>query len=84
MKTSTNGLSHLTVNGINPKASKVEGLACRTGPQHDKNHLNSPGGMWAPTSAMEGPDGLTTHAPELNHKGNTVNGSGRTSVPSDR
>ena len=33
-----------TVNRINPKASKANGLACRTDPQHNKNHLNSPGG----------------------------------------
>ena len=33
---------------------------------------------------MEGPDGLTTHAPVLNHDGKAVNESGRTSVTSDR
>ena len=37
-----------------------------------------------PTSAMEGPDWPTTHAPALNHKGNAVNESGRTSVTSNR
>ena len=83
VKTSTDGLSHFTVDGISPSASKAEGLACGTSPQRDKNHLNSPGGTRVPTSAMEGPDGLTTHALGLNHKGKAVNGSGSTSVLSD-
>ena len=83
-KTSTDGLSHLTIDEINLKATKAEGLACGTGPQHDKSHSNSPGGKRVPTSAMEGPDGPTTHAPALNNKGNAVNKLGRTSVPSDR
>ena len=83
-KTSTDGLSHLTINEINLKATKVEGLACRTGPQCDKIHLNSPGQMRAPMSTMEGPDGPTTHAPAFNHKGNAVNKLGRTSVPSNQ
>ena len=83
-KTSTDGLSHLTVNEINLKATKAEGLACGTGPQCNKIHLNSPGQTRAPTSTMEGPDGLITHTPELNHKGNAVNKLGSVSVPSDR
>ena len=83
-KTSTDGLSHLTVDEINLKATKAEGLACGTGPQRDKIHSNSPGQTRAPTSTMEGPDGLTTHALGLNHKGKAVNGLGSASVPSDR
>ena len=83
-KTSTDGLSHLTVDEINLEATKAEGLACGTGPQCNKIHLNSPGQTRVPTSAMEGPDGLTTHAPVLNHDGEAVNVSGRTSVTSDR
>ena len=82
-KTSTDGLSHLTIDEINLKATKAEGLACRTGPQCDKNHLNSPGGTRVPMSTMEGPDGIITYAPGLNHKGQAVNELGRTSVPSD-
>ena len=81
---STNGLSQFTVDGIIPSASKVEGLACGTGPQCNKNHLSSPGGTRVPMSTMEGPDGLTTHTPGLNHKGQAVNELGRTSVPSAR
>ena len=84
IKTSTNRLSHLTVNGISPSTSKAEGLACRTDPQCDKIHSNSPGGKRAPMSTMEGPDGLTTHAPRLNHKGKAVNGLGSASVPSNQ
>ena len=82
--TSTNGLSQFTVDGISPSASKAEGLACGTGPQCDKIHLNSPGQTRAPTSTMEGPDGLTTRALGLNHEGKAVNGLGSASVPSDR
>ena len=82
-KTSTDRLSHLTINEINLKATKAEGLACRTGPQRDKNHLNSPGGTRVPMSTMKGPDGIITYAPGLNHKGQAVNELGRTSVPSD-
>ena len=83
-KTSTDRLSHLTVNEINLKATKAEGLACGTGPQRNKNHLNSPRGTRVPMSTMEGPDGLTTHTPGLNHRGQAVNELGRTSVPSNQ
>ena len=84
---SASGHSHLTIDGIHPKANKAEGLACGTDPQRkpcSQTCSNSPGGKRAPMSAMEGPDELTTHAPALNHKGKAVNESGSASVPSNR
>ena len=45
--TSASGLSHLTIDGINPKANKAEGLACGTDPQREpcsQTRSNSPGG----------------------------------------
>ena len=81
--TSTNGLSHLTIDDVHPSAVEAEGLACGTGLQHNKSCSNLPGEMRAPMSAMEGPDGLTTHAPALNHRGKAVNRSVNASVPSD-
>jgi len=60
---STNSLSHVTVDRIHLNAEEMGGLACRTGQQSVKGHSNSPGGLSAPMSTMEGPDGLTTRVP---------------------
>jgi len=60
---STNGLSHITVDGIYLNAEETRGLACGTGQQSVKRCLNSPGGLSASTSAMEGSDELTAQAP---------------------
>jgi len=81
---STNSLSHITVNWIYLNAEETRGLACRTGQRSVKRHLNSPGGLSAPMSAMEGSNELTTRAPGWRHRKEAVKGSVDVSVPSDR
>jgi len=81
---STNGLSHITIDGIYLNAEETRGLACGTGQQSVKRRLNSPGGLSAPMSAMEGSDELTTGAPGWRRRKEAVKGSVDASVPSDR
>ena len=82
--TSTNSLSHVTVDGIHPNAKETEGLACGTGPQPIQTCSDSPGALSAPTSAVENADGHTTWIPAWKRQQDTVNGSENVSIPSDR
>ena len=81
---STNGLSHVTVGGMYLNAEETRRLACGTGQRSVKRCLNSPGGLSAPTSAVEGSDELTARAPGWRRRKEAVKGSVDASVPSDR
>ena len=81
---STNGLSHVAVDGIYLNADETEGLACGIGQQSVKRRLNSPGGPRTPTSTLEVSVGPTTRAPGWRHQQEAVNGSVNASDRSDR
>ena len=81
---STNGLSHVTVDGIYPNTEETGGLACGTGQRSVKRRSNSPGGLSAPTSAVEDADGPTTQVPTWKRQKDTVKESVDTSTRSDR
>ena len=61
--TSTNGLSHVTIDRIYLNTEETGGLACEIGLQCIKSWSNSLGGLRVPMSAMGNPDGPTTWAP---------------------
>jgi len=81
---STNGLSHFTVDGKHLNVTKVEGLACRIGPQPIKSLSNLPGGLRTPMSIMADSDWSTTQAPAWRQQGEAVKGLVDASVQSDQ